>query len=245
MKIAAVVQARMGSTRLPGKVLADLAGHPVLWWVVDRLRVASTLDEVIIATTTEARDDEIAQFCHEESVACLRGDEEDVLNRYHAAANRFGLDAVVRITADCPLLDPHLVDDVVGPWIAQPETYDFIANTLVRKYPRGLDAALIDAEALDRAHREADRDEERIHVTPYLRATQNEFRTLSVEGPVDLSHLRWTLDEPRDLDFLRAIYGYCNPFEDYNWWRLIALLANQPDLLNINRSVRQKALHEG
>lgn len=240
MAVAAVVQARMGSSRLPGKVLADLAGRPVLAWVIDRLRRAEQLDQIVVATSTQPGDDEVVRLAEDLGTPFFRGSEGDVLARYHGAASAFGLEAIVRVTADCPLLDPRLVDDVVVAWREQPGTLDFVANTLIRRYPRGLDVALCAADALERAHREARLPRERAHVTPYLRDERNGFRHRSVEGPLDLGHLRWTLDEPDDLRFIRAVYDRLVPFPDYDWLRVYELVRAEPWLADINHSIRQK-----
>jgi spore coat polysaccharide biosynthesis protein SpsF len=242
--VGAVVQARMGSTRLPGKVLADLAGEPVLARIVQRLRAATTLDTVVVATSTAPGDDAVEQLAAALEVPCVRGSEDDVLGRYVAASQAHNLDATVRITADCPLLDPALVDEVVDRWRREPQHYDFVANTLVRRYPRGLDVALVTAAALVRASAHAS-GTERVHVTPYIRDDRNGFRLCSVEGPEDLGDLRWTLDEPADLTFLQAVYRELTPFPDYSWRRVLALLRQRPDLSAINEAVRQKVTHEG
>lgn len=244
MMVAAIIQARAGSTRLPRKVLKQVAGRPVLSWVVDRVRRSAMLDDVIVATSTQPADDAVAALAAELGVACHRGSEEDVLARYHEAATRHGVDAAVRVTADCPLTDPVLIDEVVQSWLEDPLRYDFVANTLVRRYPRGLDVALVTTAALAVANERAV-GTERVHVTPYVRDPQNGFRLRSVLGPLELGHWRWTLDEPADLAFVREVYRRLVPFPDYGWERVKRLIEEHPELQGINQTVHQKVEHEG
>ena len=137
MKTVAIIQARMGSTRLPGKVLAPIAGNPMLWHVVERTRRAKALDQVMVATSENSKDDAVAEFCTESAIDCFRGSEEDVLDRYYQAARQFTDSTIVRITADCPLVDPGVADKVVGAY--QDGPYDYVTNIFPRSFPKGLD----------------------------------------------------------------------------------------------------------
>ena len=201
--IVAIVQARVGSTRFPRKVLTDISGATMLERVVERVREARSVERVVVATTTATDDDAVEQLCRRIGVACFRGSEEDVLDRYHAAAHEHGASIVVRITSDCPLLDPALIDTVVDQVAGG---CDYAANVVRTTYPDGLDVEAMTVAALDRAWREAVRPHEREHVTPYLR--DGGFRVGSVEetGRRDLGRLRWTVDEPEDLEFVRSVY---------------------------------------
>ncbi len=169
-KTAVIIQARMGSSRLPGKVLLDIAGQPMLARVVERARWAKTVDQVIVATTTEPADDPVADFCHAHAYPCYRGSLQDVLDRYYQAARLFQVSVIVRLTADCPLIDPALIDQTVQAFRAG--DYDFACNRLPppygRTYPIGLDVEVCTFEALQRAWREADQLHQREHVMPYL-----------------------------------------------------------------------------
>ena len=244
MNVVAIIQARIGSSRLYGKALADIGGRSMLARVVRRVRRARLVDRVEVATTTGAADDRIVAECGRLGVACFRGDAEDVLDRYHQAAVAARADAVVRVTADCPLIDPELIDGVVRAFLDwQP---DFAANTLRRTYPRGLDTEVMTAAALARAWREARKPYERMHVTPYLYGHPEFFRLAAVAGgAVDLSSGRWTVDTPEDLEFVRTVYrrlGVDGAF----WWRDVCrLLAREPSLAVVNRGVRQKELIQG
>src|SRR5271154_85713 len=241
-KVVAIIQARIGSTRLPGKVLADIHGHPMLGHVVQRPRAAKTLDDVIVATTTQPADTAIAAFCREHSVTCFRGSENDVLDRYYQAALQHDAQTVVRITSDCPLIDPEIVDKTVQAFLV--ERPDYASNGVVRTYPRGLDTEVMTFQALELAWREALQPYERSHVTPYLYETPGKFRVLSVIADQDYSAYRWTVDTAQDLEFVRAVYARFES-EGFLWRDVVRLLELEPELAAINGSVAQKALHEG
>jgi len=263
MRVVAIIQARMGSTRLPGKVLADIGGRSMLGRVCDRARRAARVDQVVVATTLEPDDQQIVDECARLQVACFRGSTEDVLQRYDQAARAFGADAVVRITADCPLIDPQVIDLVVAafqkggqaPISAKKGACPvfkigdcpllYASNTLRRTWPRGLDVEVMTAAALGSACREAREPYQRTHVTPYIYEHPDLFRLLAVAGPQDLSHWRWTVDVPEDLDFVRAVYGRLGDGETFSWRDVQQLLAREPALAELNRHVRQKQLVEG
>jgi spore coat polysaccharide biosynthesis protein SpsF len=242
LKVNAIIQARTGSTRLPGKVLADIDGRSMLWHVVERTRAAELLDDVIVATTTKTADDAIVAFCREHNVHCFRGSEMDVLDRYYCAARQYGSQAVVRITSDCPLIDPEIIDKVVRAFLLEPP--DYASNCLVRTYPRGLDTEVISFQALQSAWREARQGYQRTHVTPYIYENPGRFRTLSVTGEEDWSAHRWTVDTPEDLEFVRAIYAR-RQGRNFLLSDVLRLIDREPQLADLNRSVPQKALQEG
>jgi spore coat polysaccharide biosynthesis protein SpsF len=243
MKVVAIIQARMGSTRLPGKVLKDLGGETVLARVVNRARRAMLLDEVVVATSVLPADDAIAEECESLKVVCFRGDEADVLDRYYHAAQKFAADAVVRITADCPLIDPELIDATIRSALEQEA--DYASNSLVRTYPRGLDVEVFTAKALASGWSAATEEYQRIHVTPYLYQNPESFKVVSITGEVDHSQYRWTLDTPEDLELIRAIYKHFGNRDSMRWSEVLALMEAQPKLAALNSHVRQKALREG
>ena len=232
----------MGSTRLPGKVLADIHGHPMLWHVVHRTRAAKTVDEVLVATTTEPSDDVILDFCREHQVPCFRGSEKDVLDRYYQAARQHCAEIVIRITSDCPLIDPDIIDKTVRAFFDQQP--DYASNSLRRTYPRGLDTEVMSFRTLESAWHDARQPYQRSHVTPYIYENPAQFRILSVTGDVDHSAYRWTVDTAEDLDLVRAVYSRM-PVEEFRWSDVIRLMERQPELAEINRAVAQKALQEG
>jgi spore coat polysaccharide biosynthesis protein SpsF (cytidylyltransferase family) len=200
----AIIQARTGSTRLPGKVLAPIAGRPMLLRVVDRARRAKTLGRVVVATSTAVSDDRVEALCAAEGVDCFRGSENDVLERYAGAARRFGGDPIVRITADCPLLDAAVVDRVVETY--REGSYDYVANINPPSFPDGLDTEVFSADALRASESEARLASEREHVTLFIRNRPERFRIGNVVHGTDLSALRWTVDAPEDLEFVRRVY---------------------------------------
>jgi spore coat polysaccharide biosynthesis protein SpsF len=242
MRVVAIIQARMGSTRLPGKVLKDLCGATVLARVVNRTTRATLLDEIVVATTVKLADDAIVQECERLSVACFRGDEADVLDRYYRAAQDVSADAIVRITSDCPLIDPKIVDKTVGAFLeARP---DYASNTCVPTYPRGLDTEVVTFAALEMAWTSATHPYQRSHVTPYIYENPSKFKILSVTGEEDNSACRWTVDTPEDLEFVRAVYSRLRDHR-FSWGDVLKLIEREPQLAEINREVEQKSLCEG
>jgi len=241
--VVAIIQARMGSTRLPGKVLKDLEGETVLARAVNRLRRSGLIDELLVATTDQPDDDAIVEECRRCSVAACRGDQDDVLDRYFRAAQLSKAEIVVRITSDCPLIDPDITDKTIAEFLkARP---DYASNTLVRTYPRGLDTEAMSFDTLARAWRSARKPYEREHVTPYIYEHPEEFRILSVVGVTDYSMHRWTVDTPEDLEFVRAVYARLKNNKQFLWKDVLNLLDREPGLMDLNRSVVQKALHSG
>jgi spore coat polysaccharide biosynthesis protein SpsF len=241
MKIVAIIQARMGSTRLPGKVMMDLAGSPMLARVYRRCRRARTPDLVMIATTTGPQDDVIADYCAGQDWPCFRGSEADVLDRYYQAALREGADPVVRITADCPLIEPEFIDLTVTRFL-ESRPLDYATNLLeADTFPRGLDVEVIAFAALASAWREDDNPAWREHVTPYIYHHPEKFRLLEVMSPVEFPRLRWTVDTPEDLALIRNIYEHFQ-HDRFSWREVLDLLADHPQWLALNRDTPQKVL---
>jgi spore coat polysaccharide biosynthesis protein SpsF len=242
MKITAIVQARMGSTRLPGKVLMDLGGETVLARVLRRLTRAPQIHELVVATTDNPSDDEIVSECARLQVSCFRGSEHDVLDRYLRAAEQFRSDLIVRITADCPLIDSEVVDEVVGDCITR--QVDLSCNDVPHTFPRGLDVEAFTIEALRRIQDMADQPYQREHVTPLVYKRPDIFRTYLVKGGRDMSHLRWTVDTPEDLQLTRAIYAHFENRDDFGWLEVLKLVQSHPELTDINAHIAQKPLIE-
>ena len=204
-RVVAIVQARMGSTRLPGKVLKDLGGETVLARVLARLKRSVTIGEVIVATTDAPGDDVIVTECRRLKTRFFRGEENDVLDRYYRAAQFSNAEVIVRITADCPLIDAEITDKTVKEFLN--ERPDYASNALLRTYPRGLDTEVFSIHALEIAWCEASEAYQRAHVTPFIYQNPQRFTLLTVKGERDHSGLRWTLDTEPDLEFLRAVYA--------------------------------------
>lgn len=242
MRVAAIIQARMGSSRLPGKVLMDLAGEPLLARVVNRTRQAETVGEVVVVTTPAAADDDIVRACAAWDVLCVRGSEADVLDRYHQAAVSRRADVVVRITGDCPLIDPGLIDEVVREFLDRLPEGGYASNCLPRRtFPRGLDTEVMRFDVLERAWREDVDAASREHVTPYIWRNPDLFLIHGVTNETDYSHMRWTVDTPDDLAFVRLVYDRIAE-GSFSWRDVVDLLDEHPEWLELNRHVEQKAV---
>lgn len=239
MKTAAIVQARMGSTRFPGKVLEPLLGKPMLARQVERMRRAASLDGIVIATTDLAGDNPIAEFARAEGLPVFRGSEHDVLSRYAGAARTFGVENVVRITSDCPLMEPTLIDDAVSSFAAG--CADFVSNMIEPTYPYGLAIEVFSAHSLAEADAQAVQLAEREHVTPYFYWNPGRFRLHALRTTPDLSHHRWTVDTPEDLELVRRIYGALYPIRPaFVLTDVLALLETNPSWTALNAHVVQK-----
>jgi spore coat polysaccharide biosynthesis protein SpsF (cytidylyltransferase family) len=231
--ILAVLQARMSSSRFPGKVLKPLLGEPMLFRQIERIRRCKNIDDIVIATSTDASDQPLADACAARGVNVARGSLGDVLDRFITAARPFAPDAVVRLTGDCPLADPAVIDAVVARY--RTGTFDYMSNVEPATYPDGLDVEVVRMSALEQAHREAHLPSEREHVTPFVRNHPELFARGNLENPVDLSHLRWTVDEPADLTFVEAIYRSLYPQNPaFATAEILALLDLNPKLADIN-----------
>jgi spore coat polysaccharide biosynthesis protein SpsF len=227
--ILGILQARMSSRRLPGKVIKPILGRPMLERQIERLRRARRMDRLIVATSIDRSDDPIAALCESLAVECFRGSLEDVLDRFYQAALRYAPRAVVRLTGDCPLADPAIIDRLIDLHLA--DGYDYTSNTLVRTYPDGLDAEVIALPCLEAAWRQADLPSEREHVTPFINHRPRRFRLGNLAQSTDLSHLRWVVDEPADFIFISAIYEalYAND-PAFTTADVLAVLAQRPEI---------------
>jgi spore coat polysaccharide biosynthesis protein SpsF len=232
---AIVVQARMGSTRLPGKVLKDIAGRPMLSYQMERLRRVKRAERIVVATTDQPADDAVERFCRKEKIACVRGSEDDVLARYHLAIERFPTDVVVRITADCPLIDPAIVDEAIAAY--EP---DYVSNMLEITYPYGMAVEVFSAQALREAHREAKDPAEREHVTPFIWRRPQRYRLKSLTMTPNLSHHRWTVDTPEDFELVSRLLKTLKP--NFRLQDVLAVLNDHPDWCALNAHVEQKAV---
>ncbi len=229
----------MGSTRLPAKVLADVHGRPMLARVIDRARLIEGIDDVVLAIPDLAEDDRLASAAAELDVSAVRGSADDVLSRYVDAAAASDADAVVRITADCPLLSPRVSSEVVAA-LTDGEV-DYASNTLERTYPRGLDTEAMRVAVLREAEREAVRPADREHVTPFIWSRPDRFRLRSIRAPVDRSAMRWTVDEPADLALVRTVYEELDT-DAFEMEDVLALLDRRPEIAALNAAVAQKPI---
>lgn len=234
MRIVAVLQARTGSSRLPGKVMADLAGKPLLARVIERAQAVPGVQTVVVATTPAQRDRPILDLANTCGAKAYAGSEEDVLDRYYQAVRQFDGEVVVRLTADCPLLDPRVSARVLQRFLNG--DVDYASNTLAPTFPDGLDTEVFSFAALERAWRESALASEREHVTPYIWKNPFKFRLASIADEVDRSALRWTVDEAQDLEFVRAVYQhlYRDGEPPFGMDAVLALLENKPELKAMN-----------
>ena len=234
MTVLAILQARVTSTRLPNKVLAPILGQPMLARQIERLRRARTLDKLVVATSDDASDDPLAAMCAAIGVPCHRGSLNDVLARFQGACAAFGpADHIVRLTGDCPLADPAVIDAVVRHHLASGA--DYTANAIQPTWPDGLDVEVTRAAVLQRAFDEARLPSEREHVTPYIHKHPEWFRIEHVKGDRDLSTLRWTVDEPADLAFVSEVYAALYPENPaFDTAAILALIEQRPELTKLN-----------
>ena len=245
MKVVAIVQARMGSTRLPVKVLMDILGKPMLWHMLSRLRLSTKIDNIVLAIPDSRQNDQLEDLAKGLNLHHFRGSEDDVLSRYYGAATKFEADVIVRLTSDCPLIDPKVTDTVIEEHLNSDA--DYTSNIMKRTFPRGLDTEVFNFETLKRAYREAKQDYEREHVTPYIHQHPDSFKLRSVEasGKLRWSDLRLTVDTEEDLKLIREIFeqlyreGQIFYTED-----VIDLLDENPELIAINAYIKQKRLGE-
>ena len=224
----------MGSTRLPGKVLRDISGKPMLAHVIERARAIATVDEVVVATTTLDEDEPVMATARKYGAQAFAGSTSDVLDRYYMTAKRFEADAVIRVTADCPLLDPSVGDHVVSYY--DHGRVDYCSNVLPPTYPDGVSIEIISFDALERTWRTAVLPSDREHVTTYIRTHPEEFCVINVESPEDLSHLRWTVDAPADLEFIRQVFSHLKPGdgETPGVTEVMQVLSEHPELSLLN-----------
>ena len=239
--IVAIIQARMGSTRLPGKVLKQVLGKPLLEFLIERVRKVQHIDSFAVATTLNTQDDLIAEFCNSHSTHCFRGPEEDVLSRMYECAKSFDAEVVIRITADCPLLDPLLLSSAIYYFRSHFDSLDYFSNTLDRTYPRGMDIEIMRFSALEAAFFHAKKQDQREHVTPYIIEHSNQFRLGNFTQKINESDLRLTCDEQADFELIRRILEELYPKNPFFLLQDIRnCLETHPDWKKINAHIQQK-----
>jgi len=267
-RVIAIIQGRMSSSRLPGKILADIAGQPMLQRVFIRTSRATSVTETIFATTTDPSDDPVAEYCDFSGIPLRRGSLYDVLDRYYQTATQAKADVVVRVTADCPAIDPALIDDVVNTLLSDLYTadgtqFDFACNRLPppwhRTYPIGLDVEVCTFEALKKAWKEAKEPQHREHAMPFFYegvelsvisrrlsegVSPRGFRIAVLDHTTDFGEYRWTVDTPEDLEFMRQVYSRFDGRDDFTWKEVLDLIHDEPQLMQINSEVQHKTLKD-
>ncbi len=232
--IGCIVQARIGSTRLPGKVMLNIdEKNPVLYYVLEQLSSCKLIDKIIVATTTLDEDDVIKNFVNSMNVNIFRGSSNDVLDRYYQCAKKFSIDTIVRITADNPLIDPTIVDDMIKKFMSN--SYDYLTNAHVRTFPYGTEVEVFSFKALEQAWKNAKKLSEREHVTPYFYNNPNNFRIFNVEYSKNISNLRWTIDRKNDLSLVKLIIFKIKK-RPILMNDILNLFSKEPELFEINRN---------
>lgn len=245
MRVVCIVQARLGSSRLPGKVLKKICGKTILEHDINILKLVGNIDEIVIATTVEAQDDKIVDEASRLGIKYFRGSEKDVLSRYYFAAKENKADVVVRVTSDCPCLDYNIIEDMINIFSGKLGTVDYMNNTMERTYPRGYDAEIFTFNVLEIAFKNAKKDYEREHVTPYIYDLNNKFRILIYKSSNDYSKYRVTLDTKEDFEVIEAIYDSLFKGEKYFLLNeVVEFLEENPQIVNINKEIEQKKLGE-
>ena len=232
--VVAIVQARMGSTRLPGKVTRNISGKPMLWHLINRLKGSELVDRIVVATTDKDFDKPILELAQEMAIESFAGSEDDVLDRYYQAAKKYDAETVVRITADCPMIDPEVTDRIIGHFLKNRHNVDYAHTGL--SFPDGLDTEVFAFDTLERAWLEARWLSEREHVTPYIK-NSGVFRIATVEYEDDLSHMRWVMDDERDLELVTEVFHKLyKEHETFHLRDVLDFLNKRPELLTLNKS---------
>jgi spore coat polysaccharide biosynthesis protein SpsF len=242
MTTIAIIQARTGSTRLPGKVMLDLSGKSMLVRGVERIQKSKLLDNIVIATTTKPADNKIVELCKKMDWDYYCGNEEDVLDRYYYAAKEFQAKNVVRITSDCPLIEPAIIDQIIEKFLKLGADVDYISNVFpVRTYPRGLDTEMMSFSCLERCWKEDLNPAYREHVTQYIQHNPKAFKIREIHHLEDLSFMRWTVDTSEDLEFVRKIFSHFRETH-FSWTDILEFLQKNPSLMEINKHIQQKQI---
>ncbi|WP_378950627.1 cytidylyltransferase domain-containing protein [Pelosinus sp. sgz500959] len=243
MKTVIIVQARMTSTRLPAKVLMPILGKPLLTYQIERMKRIKLADEIVIATTTNDDDQTIVDLCEKLSISYFRGSELNVLERYYEAAKKYNADHVVRLTSDCPLIDPAVVDKVIAFYKENKSDYDYVSNTLKRTYPRGLDTEVFSFQILHQAYQEAIEMSDKEHVTPFIYGHPDRYRLANVFHTENLSTHRWTVDTVEDFQLIHRMIEQLYPIkQNFTLQDCIELLDQYPAWKNINSHIEQKKM---
>lgn len=238
LNIVAIVQARMGSTRLPGKIMLDVLGKPLLFRQLERISKAQLVDKIVVATSTQKEDDDIVEFCLKYGYTCFRGSLDDLLDRHYQAAVRYDADIILKIPSDCPLIDHRIIDLVIENYLNNIEKYDFVTNLKPGSWPDGNDVELMPIHTLEQAWIEAKSKTEREHTTPFIINPGNGFKIKNIVWQTGLDYSathRWTIDYPEDYQFIRRVYEELYPTNpDFSLEDILNLILIKPDIQDIN-----------
>ena len=244
MKVNAIIQARYGSTRLPGKIFMKIDGKPLLWHVVNRLTYSELIDDIVIATTTSPKDDVTEEWCKENRIKYFRGSEEDVLNRYYNAAVAYPCDVIVRVTADDPFKEPNIIDKIIKKLMD--ENLDLACNVFPPSYPEGLDCEVFTFNVLETMEKTTNNSYDREHVTPYIYNNPDKFKIENVSSPRQLSDYRWTIDNQEDYEMVSAVYEKRKKEKEeiLLMEEILEILKENPEIPEINSNVKRSGMYQ-
>lgn len=245
MKIAAIIQARMGSTRLSGKILKTVNEKTLLEYQLERIKAVKNIDQIIVATTIKDNEQPIVELCEKLGIDYYRGSEQDVLSRYYETARKYKVDVIVRLTSDCPIIDPEIIDKVINLYLNNEGSVDYVSNTLERTYPRGLDTEVFSFEALSKAYHDAVLQRDREHVTAYFYTNPELFKLQGLKNEESCGYHRWTVDTNEDFELIRKIIESLYPInKNFRMNDVIALINKNMKWKEINEHIEQKKLNE-
>ena len=240
-KITVIIEARTGSSRLPNKVIAEIEGKPMIFYVIDRIKQIKSVEQIILATTQEENDKILTEIAKQNSIGSFVGDSIDVLDRGYQCALQNNADPIIRITGDCPLIDPDIVEEMLEFYLKN--NYDYVSNRINPKYPDGLDVEIYSFNTLQMAAQNAKWSSERELVTTYITKNPKNFKIFSYENQEDLSEYRWTVDEQKDLEFIRKIYSIMKPKTNFSMKEIVEILSKNSELLKINAGIMRNEGH--
>jgi len=240
-KITVIIEARTSSSRLPNKVVAEIEGKPMIFYVIDRIKQIKSVEQIILATTQEENDKILTEIAKQNSIGSFVGDSIDVLDRGYQCALQNNADPIIRITGDCPLIDPDIVEEMLEFYLKN--NYDYVSNRINPKYPDGLDVEIYSFNTLQMAAQNAKWSSERELVTTYITKNPKNFKIFSYENQEDLSEYRWTVDEQKDLEFIRKIYSIMKPKTNFSMKEIIEILSKNSELLKINAGIMRNEGH--
>jgi spore coat polysaccharide biosynthesis protein SpsF (cytidylyltransferase family) len=236
-KITVMIQARTGSSRLPGKVLSKIENKPMIWHVINRVKKIKSVQQIVLITTKEKPDQALLDIAEAEGIIGFAGDTNDVLNRHYQSALQISADPIIRITGDCPVIDPYLVEEMLQFFLKN--NFDYVSNIHPATYPDGLDAEIFSFQTLEKTTLNAKLKSEREHVTPYMENNPELFKTYNFENNEDLSHIRLTVDQKEDLELIQKIYSMMAPKNNFGFNEILDLISNNPEIFKINSKYKR------
>lgn len=242
MKLVLIIQARMNSKRFPGKVLKPILGRPMLEYLIERVKRVNEVNEIALATTENDNDAPVVNLGRRQGITVFQGSEADVLSRFYGAAKLCHADAVIRVTGDCPLIDPKVISKVIRLFQKKSKQVDYVSNVLKRTYPRGMDTEVFSFAALEDAHQSAQFQYDREHVTPFIYKHSDRYRLANVEYSMNLSHHRWTVDTPEDFELIqRIVSAFCPSNPIFTLEDILELIEAHPEWEIFNAHITQKS----